>query len=78
MGALDGTYINIRVLIADKPRYRNRRDDISVNVLGVCDKHMNFIYILTGWEGSAADSRILRDAVTRPNGLKVPNGELLV
>ncbi|XP_012836526.1 PREDICTED: uncharacterized protein LOC105957141 [Erythranthe guttata] len=35
---------------------------------------MNFIYLLTGWEGSAADSRILRDAVTRDNGLRVPTG----
>ncbi|KAK6136630.1 hypothetical protein DH2020_029613 [Rehmannia glutinosa] len=35
---------------------------------------MNFIYVLSGWEGSAADCRILRDAVTRPNGLKVPQG----
>ncbi|KAL8473030.1 hypothetical protein ACS0TY_029371 [Phlomoides rotata] len=26
------------------------------------------------FKGSAADSRILRDAVTRPNGLRVPNG----
>ncbi|KAL8483602.1 hypothetical protein ACS0TY_026330 [Phlomoides rotata] len=35
---------------------------------------MNFIFVLSGWEGSAADSRILRDVVTRPNGLRVPNG----
>lgn len=59
---------------ADKPRYRNRKGEISVNVLGVCDKNMNFIHILTGWEGSAADSRVLRDAITRPQGFKVPTG----
>ncbi|KAL8493209.1 hypothetical protein ACS0TY_024434 [Phlomoides rotata] len=35
---------------------------------------MNFTFVLSGWEGSAADSRVLRDAVTRPNGLRVPNG----
>ncbi|KAK6120839.1 hypothetical protein DH2020_045418 [Rehmannia glutinosa] len=33
---------------------------------------MNFIYVLSGWEGSAADCRVLRDVVTRPNGLKFP------
>ncbi|XP_031116589.1 uncharacterized protein LOC116020245 [Ipomoea triloba] len=27
-----------------------------------------------GWEGSATDSRILRDAISRMNGLKVPQG----
>ncbi|KAG8367418.1 hypothetical protein BUALT_Bualt16G0069800 [Buddleja alternifolia] len=72
--ALDGTYIPVRVLQKDKARYRNRKVDISVNVLVVCDQNMKYTYILTGWEGSAADSRVLRDAVTRPNGLKIPNG----
>ncbi|XP_021814307.1 protein ALP1-like isoform X2 [Prunus avium] len=52
LGALDGTYIKVRVAEIDKPRYRTRK----------------------GWEGSASDSRVLRDAITRPNGLKVPNG----
>ncbi|KAL6550558.1 hypothetical protein OROMI_021046 [Orobanche minor] len=35
---------------------------------------MEFIYVLPGWEGSAHDGRILRDAISRPNGLKVPKG----
>ncbi|KAL6504693.1 hypothetical protein OROHE_023451 [Orobanche hederae] len=35
---------------------------------------MNFIYVLLDWEGSAADSRVLRDAVSRTHGLKVPKG----
>lgn len=43
-------------------------------MLAVCDMHMNFVYLVTGWEGSAADSRILRDAVARRDGLKVPTG----
>ncbi|TYK24317.1 putative nuclease HARBI1 [Cucumis melo var. makuwa] len=34
----------------------------------------DFVYVLADWEGSAADSRILRDAISRPNGLKVPKG----
>lgn len=50
------------------------KGEISVNILAVCDKNMNFVYLLTGWEGSAADSRVLRDAVTRPDGFKVPIG----
>ncbi|KAK6160130.1 hypothetical protein DH2020_003511 [Rehmannia glutinosa] len=35
---------------------------------------MQYVYVLSGWEGSAVDSRVLRDAVSRPNGLRVPNG----
>lgn len=35
---------------------------------------MQFIYVLPGWEGSASDARVLRDAINRRNGLKVPTG----
>ncbi|CAL1354870.1 unnamed protein product [Linum trigynum] len=45
-----------------------------MNVLGVVDQNMEFIYCLAGWEGSAHDGRVLRDALIRPNGLKVPRG----
>ncbi|XP_038713439.1 uncharacterized protein LOC120007310 [Tripterygium wilfordii] len=34
---------------------------------------MQFVYALPGWEGSATDSRILRDAISRRNALKIPN-----
>ncbi|KAF7802772.1 protein ALP1-like [Senna tora] len=78
LGALDGTHIKIRVPNADKPRYRNRKGEISTNVLGVCSQDEQFIYVLTGWEGSEADGRLLWDAVNRPNGLKVPRGEVAI
>ncbi|KAK4388244.1 hypothetical protein Sango_2431000 [Sesamum angolense] len=74
LGALDGTHVEVRVADSEKGRYWNRKGQIFVNVLGVCDIEGKFIYVLSGWEGSAADSRILRDAVNRPTGLKVPNG----
>ena len=35
---------------------------------------LGFIYMLAGWEGSAHDSRILTDALSRPRGLKIPEG----
>ncbi|KAG8371579.1 hypothetical protein BUALT_Bualt13G0102600 [Buddleja alternifolia] len=75
LGALDGSYIDVQVLKAHKPRYRTHKGSISVNVLGVVDQDMKFVYALPGWEGSAADSRVLRDAVSRPNGLRVPTGQ---
>ncbi|XVF63722.1 hypothetical protein PTKIN_Ptkin09bG0108800 [Pterospermum kingtungense] len=74
LGALDGTYIRVKVPLADKPRYRTRKGEIATNMLGVCTPDLQFVYVLPGWEGSVADSRVLRDAITRRHGLKVPNG----
>ncbi|TYJ98396.1 putative nuclease HARBI1 [Cucumis melo var. makuwa] len=73
LGVLDGMYIKVNVSAADKPRYRARKSEVATNVLDVCDTK-GFVFILAGWEGSAANSRILRDALSRPNGLKVPKG----
>ena len=73
---MDGTYIDVLVPNADKPRYRTRKGRISTNTLAVCDRYMRFVYVLPGWEGSAADSRVLRDAVNRVHGLRVPKGYL--
>ncbi|KAK4390418.1 hypothetical protein Sango_2105100 [Sesamum angolense] len=33
------------------------------NVLPICDFDMNFTYVYTGWEGSAADARVLSHSV---------------
>lgn len=76
MGALDGTYIDVTVPKENRARYRNRKGRTTINVLAACNKDMKFIYVLSGWEGSAADSRVLRDAITRPNGFQVPRGIL--
>uniref|UniRef100_A0A2N9F793 DDE Tnp4 domain-containing protein n=1 Tax=Fagus sylvatica TaxID=28930 RepID=A0A2N9F793_FAGSY len=72
--ALDGTYIKVNVLTDDRPRYRTRKNEIATNVLGVCTQDMKFIYVLTEWDDSTADSRVIRDAVFRTNGLRVPKG----
>ncbi|XP_050939303.1 uncharacterized protein LOC103495048 [Cucumis melo] len=74
LGALDGTYIKVNVPASDWARYRTRKGEVATNVLGVCDTKGDFIYVLTGWEESDVDSLILHDALSRPNGLKVPKG----
>ena len=38
---------------------------------------LKFTYVLAGWEGSAHDSRILNDALSRPRGLRIPKGIVL-
>ncbi|GJW34252.1 ALP1-like protein [Tanacetum coccineum] len=74
LGALDGTYVKVRVPETERKPYRTRKGEICTNVLGVCTRDLQFIYVLAGWEWSAADSRVLRDAISRPNGLKVTHG----
>ena len=74
MGALDETYVKFNVPTADRPSYRTRKGEIATNVLGVCIPYMQSIYVLSGWEGYAADGRVLRDAISRRNGLKISQG----
>ncbi|KAL8553854.1 hypothetical protein ACS0TY_002214 [Phlomoides rotata] len=45
LGALNGTYIDVLVLIVEKGRYRNIKGQVTVNVLGVCDQSMKFVYV---------------------------------
>ncbi|KAL4028003.1 hypothetical protein IC575_011193 [Cucumis melo] len=54
LGALDGTYIKVNVPAGDRPTFRTRKGEIATNVLGVCDTKGDFVYVLAGWEGSAA------------------------
>ncbi|KAG8481572.1 hypothetical protein CXB51_026543 [Gossypium anomalum] len=71
LSTFDGTHIKNRVPTVDKPRYRTRKGDIATNMLGVCTPDMQFVYVFPGWEGSVADGRVLRDAISRRHGLKV-------
>ncbi|CAN1139133.1 Putative nuclease HARBI1 [Linum perenne] len=72
IGALDGTIIKVFTTKDAQPRYRTRKGDTGINVLAACNQNMQFMYCLAGWEGSAHDSRVLRDAISRTNGLRVP------
>ncbi|KAL0320084.1 UNVERIFIED_CONTAM: hypothetical protein Sradi_5269900 [Sesamum radiatum] len=46
-------------------RYRSRKGRLAQNVLAICDFDMNFTYVYAGWEGSAADARVLDHAVSQ-------------
>ncbi|CAM0958695.1 unnamed protein product [Alopecurus aequalis] len=77
LGALDSCHIAVTVDVAAQGRYRNRKQAITTNVLGVVDWNMKFLYVLPGWEGLASDSRVLRDAMrtSRQDAFVVPNGK---
>ena len=38
----------------------------------------DFVHVLADWKGSAAELQILRDSLTRQNGLQVPKGILQI
>ena len=59
----------------DKARYRTRKGEIVMNLLASCSQDIQFIYVLIGWEGSTPNSKVLRDAVSRRNGLKISHGK---
>jgi len=43
--------------------------------LAACNFDMKFTYVLTGWEGTTYDSRILKDALSREDSLRIPEGQ---
>ncbi|CAN7013268.1 unnamed protein product, partial [Brassica oleracea var. botrytis] len=48
------------------------------NVLAACNFDLQFIYVLTGWECSAHDAKVLNDALTRSNNkFEVPEGKFI-
>ena len=54
--------------------YRGRKGYPTLNVLAACSSDLKFTYILPGWEGTAPDSRIIKNALTREDKLIIPNG----
>ncbi|XP_052483726.1 uncharacterized protein LOC105784917 [Gossypium raimondii] len=56
-------------------RFRSRKGGTTQNVLATITFDLKFAYVLAGWEGSAHDSRILSDALSRPRGLRIPEGK---
>lgn len=64
-GAIDGSQFNSWVQEEATVRCRNRKGFISQNVLAICDWTLRFLYVLSGWEGSAADSRVFDYACRR-------------
>nr|KAJ0223646.1 hypothetical protein LSAT_V11C200081900 [Lactuca sativa] len=73
-GAIDGTHVRVHVPNRDAPRYRGRKGYPTINVLAACTFDLKFTYVLTGWEGTASDSRIIKNTFTRDDKLLIPSG----
>jgi len=74
VGAIDGTHVpaNVpaNVPIEIQGKFRGRKEETTQNVLAAITFDLKFMYVLAGWEGSAHDSRVLGDALSRPYGLE--------
>jgi len=75
-GTIDGSHFDAYVPDEAVARYRDRKGGVSQNILAVCDFDMKFTYMLSGWEGSAADSTVYADAQRK--GLSLPPGKFFL
>jgi hypothetical protein len=57
--------------------FHGRKSHATQNVMGVIDFDLRFTYVLASWEGTTHDALVLRDALERENGLRVPHGKIL-
>ncbi|KAI4351928.1 hypothetical protein L6164_006227 [Bauhinia variegata] len=77
IGVIDGMHIPAHVPAKDQSRFRNKKGVLSQNVLAACTFDLQFIFIYPGWEGSAADFRVLRAVLEDPdqNFPQLPEGK---
>ncbi|XP_030518264.2 protein ALP1-like isoform X1 [Rhodamnia argentea] len=75
IGAIDGTHVRASVPLEIQGRFRGRKDGTTQNVLAAVTFDLRFSYVLAGWEGTAHDSRVLADALSKPDGLNIPRGK---
>lgn len=73
LGAIDGTHVPITMCQSAATPYRNRKGTLSQNVMLACDFDLNFVYVSTGWEGSASDAGVLSSAIK--SEFQVPAGK---
>ena len=73
LGAMDGTHIRCTPPAAERHLARDRKGQVTQNTLAVCGFDMIFYYIVSGWDGSAADAYMYNDA--RLIDLAIPDGK---
>ena len=73
IGALDWTHINCSPSEEERQTSHNQKGLLTQNCLIACSFDLLFTYVLSGWEGSAADSLIYHNACLTT--FPVPNGK---
>ncbi|KAH9714534.1 DDE Tnp4 domain-containing protein [Citrus sinensis] len=73
IGAIDGTHIAAWSPAQKQISYRDRKTQVTQNIMCACSFDMMFTFVYTGWEGTANDSRVFMDALNRPeSGFPLP------
>lgn len=73
IGAIDGTHIICSPSREERNTVLNRKGLPTQNCLIACSFDLLFLYVLSGWEGSASDAFIYHNA--RENSLPIPPGK---
>ena len=73
LGAVDGTHIACSPGPDERAGARNRKGFNSQNCLFACSFDFRFLYVLSGWEGSATDVTVWNNA--RLVDFRVPEGK---
>ena len=63
IGAIDGTHVPCVAPSENADAWINRKGFHSQNILAACSFDMKFTYMLTGYEGSCHDARMLAEAI---------------
>ncbi|XP_050939356.1 L10-interacting MYB domain-containing protein-like [Cucumis melo] len=66
IGAIDGTHVAASIPQNEQIPFRGRKTNTTWNIMCVCSFDMLFTYFMSGWEGSANDSRILQECIKNP------------
>ena len=76
VGAVDGSHFNCLPPSNDTEVYRNRKGQVSINVMFVVSLRGRFTYVFSGWEGSAHDWKVFLSAVEHK--FTIPSGKFLL
>jgi hypothetical protein len=52
--------------------FHGRKNYATQNIMVAVDFDLWFTFVLAGWEGTTHDATVLRDALERENGIRVP------
>jgi hypothetical protein len=74
MAHIDGTHVRASISKEMKTSFHGRKSHTTQNVMAAVDFDLWFTYVMAGWEGMTHDALVLRDALERQNGLRVPQG----
>ncbi|PKU84948.1 hypothetical protein MA16_Dca022989 [Dendrobium catenatum] len=75
IGSIYGTHIKARVPKENEAAFRGRKSYPTQNVLVAVEFDLRFTYVLAGWEGSSHDVTVLKNALERSDGLRVPTSK---